>query len=134
MATFQFSNDRVIDLDFCGKIRKQLSVDADLMKRFQKAGNCIVNKNVDISKNSDPDVLDDMCDCIMDAIDTILGDGEADKILELKPGYAVFDAIDVIQYIFREINAGVDGLADIYGKHTEAQPMNRAQRRAARRQ
>lgn len=133
MVTFQFSNDHVIDFDFCGKIHKQIAVTTDLMKRFQAASDLLNVKDAEIKNTSDPNVLDTMCDCVMDAIDMILGDGEADRILELKGNYTVFDAIDVFKYIFGEINSGINGLAITYGNSAAPQFMNRAQRRAAHR-
>lgn len=127
MAQFQFSNNRTIDLDFCGKIRKQLVVNTDLMKRVQAASEYLTSKDADVKNTSDPAVVDAMCDYVMDAIDMILGDGEADKILELNQNYTVFDVIDVFMYIFSEITSITEGLSSVYS----AQLQNRAQRRAA---
>lgn len=137
MATFYFSNDRVIDLDFCEKYHKQIDVNGDLMNRLETAGEYISGKDNEIKASNDPATLDTMCDYVMDAIDMILGEGEADKILELKPGYSVFDAIEVFKYIFDEINKGIEGFTSTYGKEAVTPPMNppmnRAQRRAAAR-
>lgn len=137
MATFYFSNDRIIDLDFCEKYHKKIEVNGDLMNRLKIAGEYISSKDSEIKASNDPGVLDTMCDFVMDAIDTILGDGEADKILELKPGYSVFDAIEVFKYISDEINKGIEGFTSAYGKGTARPPANtyanRAQRSAAAR-
>lgn len=128
MSTFQFSNDRVVDLDFCGQIHKRLTLDTDLMQRFKSAGEYLTGRDAEIKNTTDPAVLNTMCDYAMDAIDMILGDGEADKILSLKGNYSVFDAIDVVNYIFNEITAKIDSIA----KTDIAPATNRAQRRAAR--
>lgn len=137
MATFYFSNDRVIDLDFCEKYHKQVEVNGDLMNRLKTAGEYISSKADEIKASNDLGVLDTMCDYLMDAIDMILCDGEADKILEQKPGYSVFDVIEVFRYISDEVNKGIEGFASTYGKEAVTPPMNppmnRAQRRATAR-
>lgn len=137
MATFYFSNDRVVDLDFCEKYHKQIELNVDLVKRLKAAGEYISSKDIEIKENKDPSVLDTMSDYVMDAIDMILGDGESDKILELKPGYSVLDALEVFEYISDEINKVIDKLKNTYEKNTAPStmnpPMNRAQRRAAAR-
>lgn len=132
MATFHFSNDHVIDLDFCEQYHKRLELDTVLMQRFKTASEYLTGKDGEIKNTTDPAVLDTMCDYVMDAIDMILGDGEADKILGLKGNYSVFDAIDVANYIFNEITAKINSMAKTNNAPVaDTVPhMNRAQRRA----
>ena len=123
MARFQFS-DHSIELDFCGKLTKRLEVNSELMKNLQRASDFLTEKDAEVTNSVGADTLDMVTDYVMDAIDMILGDGEADKIMALKPGYSAPDVIEVYQYIFGEINDySVPG-------YTEIQPTNRAQRRA----
>ncbi len=126
MARFQFS-DRSIELDFCGKLTKRLEVNSELMKNIQRASDFLMEKDAEVKNSTNADTIDLVTDYVMDAIDMILGDGEADKIMAMKPGYSAPDVIEVYQYIFSEINAYP------IPSYTEPQTMNRAQRRAARR-
>lgn len=134
MATFQFSA-RQIELDFCGEIKLSVPLTDDIQKKVQDSARSLLKTTQDTRKaeNGAQD-LGALCDSVMDAIDDILGDGMADKILALKGDYTFWDAADVFKYITDEINGAFRNLAEKYASAPNAVPMNRAQRRAQNRQ
>lgn len=126
MATFQFSN-HTIELDFCEQVHFSIDPTNEMQDRYQEACNSLVEK----SKSGAND-FDELCDCVMDAIDKIIGeDGAADRILELKGNYTFFDAIDVFKYISSEINEAISKIVNGYAPVNNV--TNHLQRRAAAR-
>ncbi len=131
MATFQFSN-HTIELDFCGQEHFSLNMTSEMQERYKAACERLVEK----SKSGAND-FDELCDCVMDAIDQIIGEEDAaDRILNLKGSYTFFDAIDVFKYISGEINAAIRDTTNSYsptGVDAPSSLLNRKQRRATQR-
>lgn len=131
MATFQFSN-HAIELDFCGQEHFSLEMTNEMQERYKSACEDLVEKS-----RSGADNFDELCDCVMDAIDKVIGeDGAADRILSIKDSYTFFDAIDVFKFISSEINAAVSETVGSYtqaGKNAYSNMSNREQRRAVSR-
>ncbi len=128
MATFQFSEHQAVELDFCGELKFSLPMDDDTQDKLKKASKYLQDK----SEGSDIQSLSELCDCVMDAIDDVLGEGAADQIAALKPDFGFWDALDVVQYISREYNAAKGRLVERFqNQRPQAVPSNRAQRRAA---
>ncbi len=127
MATFQFSEHQAVELDFCGELKFSLPMDDDTQDKLKKASKYLQDK----SEGADVQSLSDLCDCVMDAIDDVLGEGVADQIAALKPDFGFWDALDVVQYISREYNAAKGKLVERFqSQRPQAVPSNRAQRRA----
>lgn len=128
MATFQF-NERSIDLDFCGKLKFKLPLNDATARQLTEAGEYLKNNRP--NENS-PEIWSEMCDTMMDAIDMMLGEGAADQIAALKPGFNFWDASDVFQHISKEFYAALDReKGKIGNQQPVVAPSNRAQRRAA---
>ena len=128
MATFQFSERQAVKLDFCGELKFRLPLDDSTQDKLKKASKYLQDK----SEGSDIQSLSELCDCVMDAIDDVLGEGAADQIAALKPDFGFWDALDVVQYISREYNAAKEKLVERFqSQRPQAVPSNRAQRRAA---
>lgn len=128
MATFQFSERQAVELDFCGELKFSLPLDDSTQDKLKKASKYLQDK----SEGSDIQSLSELCDCVMDAIDDVLGEGAADQIAALKPDFGFWDALDVVQYISREYNAAKEKLVERFqSQRPQAVPSNRAQHRAA---
>lgn len=128
MATFQFSERQAVELDFCGKLKFSLPLDDDTQDKLKKASKYLQDK----SNGADIQSLSELCDCVMDAIDDVLGKGVADQIAALNPDFGFWDALDVVQYISREYNAAKGKLVERFqSQRPQSVPSNRAQRLAA---
>lgn len=134
MATFQFS-DHSVHLDFCGELKYDLPLDQETTSQLRKAGKKMQSGARALQgKDEAPEVLEMLCDQVMDAIDEVLGDGAADQIAALKPDFGVWDALETFQYISDEFNkAAMERAARFTKSKTAPVPTNRAQRRAAAR-
>ncbi len=88
MATFQFSEHQAVELDFCGELKFSLPLDDDTQDKLKKASKYLQDK----SKGTGIQSLSELCDCVMYAIDDVLGEGVADQIAALKPDFGFWDA------------------------------------------
>lgn len=137
MATFQFRSQSVT-LDFCGQVQFDVPLTDEVQKKVQDSAQTLLTiaKQAKASGDTTED-LRDLCDAVMDAVDDILGEGSADKIMAVKPDYTFWDACDVFKYVTDEIAAGFKARAVAYnpgGASASAPvPMNRQQRRAVAR-
>lgn len=134
MAVFQFHSQSV-ELNFCDQVKFDVPLTDEVQKAVQNSAQTLltVSQQAKASGDAAKD-LDALCDSVMDAIDGILGEGAADKIMALKPGYTFWDACDAFKYITDEINAGFRARAESYKSSAPTGvPGNRAARRAAAR-
>lgn len=144
MATFQFSSRRV-DLEFPGGIKHSLPLTEEMRQRIESAAKDLLEKSSALrGKAGTAEDLEMLCDYTLDAVDAILGDGAADKIMESKGDYSILDCTDLFKFVTEQFNGAFIQAAHAVNAKKAAsnsgnqnkQPMpapNRAQRRHRRR-
>lgn len=144
MAVFQFTSRRV-ELDFPGDIHCTLPLTEDMLRRVETAAKGLRDNSATLKgKKGTAEDLEALCDFTLDAVNIILGEGMAEKIMESKEDYTFMDCADLFKFITDEFNAAyiqyVNETKAKAGKnnavpqnnHTIPAP-NRAQRRQKRR-
>lgn len=137
MSTFNFAK-RSVSLDFFGKLNFDLPLSEDLRNRVRDAAQT-AQREADALKGSkmpENEKMDALADIMLDAVDTVLGEGTADKIIDVHGSdIAVWDAIDLFRYVTTEIgNAFADVNKSLAATATPAAPApaKREQRRKHR--
>lgn len=105
MAEFQFSTRRV-ELDFPGGVKYELPLNEELQQKVRAAAKKLLDEtNAIKGRQGSEENFDALCDITLDAIDEILGEGSADKIMAAKEDYSFLDCADVFKFITDEIGA-----------------------------
>lgn len=105
MAEFQFSTRRV-ELDFPGGVKYELPLNEELQQKVRAAAKKLLDEtNAIKGRQGSEEDFDALCDITLDAIDEILGEGSADKIMAAKEDYSFLDCADVFKFITDEIGA-----------------------------
>lgn len=134
MAEFQFSTRRV-ELDFPGGIKYELPLNEELQQKVRAAAKKLLDEtNAIKGRQGSEEDFDALCDITMDAIDEILGEGSADKIMAAKEDYSFMDCADVFKFITDEIGVEFQKITASYqsaARQTVAVPQggNRRSRR-----
>lgn len=105
MAEFQFSTRRV-ELDFPGGVKYELPLNEELQQKVRAAAKKLLDEtNAIKGRQGSEEDFDALCNITLDAIDEILGEGSADKIMAAKEDYSFLDCADVFKFITDEIGA-----------------------------
>ncbi len=140
MATFQFTSRRV-DLEFPGGITCSIPLTEEMRQKVEAAAKELSEKAAQMhGKAGTAEDLETLCDYTLDAVDAILGEGVADKIVDAKEDYSFLDCTDLFNFVTGEfINAFIREANAAKGNRskptTSSQPVsvpNRAQRRHKR--
>lgn len=137
MAEFQFSTRRV-ELDFPGGVKYELPLNEELQQKVRAAAKKLLDEtNAIKGRQGSEEDFDALCDITLDAIDEILGEGSADKIMAAKEDYSFLDCADVFKFITDEIGAELQKITAGYQpavRQTVAAPQggNRRSRRRRR--
>lgn len=141
METFQFTSRRV-DLEFPGGVTCSIPLTEEMRQKVEAAAKELSEKAAQMrGKAGTEEDMETLCDYTLDAVDAILGDGMADKIMEAKEDYSFLDCTDLFRFVTSEfINAFIReanaAKANRSKPATGGQPVsvpNRAQRRHKRR-
>lgn len=144
MATFQFAS-RQVELEFPGGIKHTLPLTEEMRQTVESAAKELKDKASALrGRAGTSEDMDELCDCMLDAVDAILGDGAADQIMEIKGDYSFLDCSDLFKFVTEEFTSAFIREATAARAKVGAAPRsnqqkppvsapNRAQRRRNRR-